>query len=299
MLFYNINEISKIDINYPSIYFEPSFCALNEYHNNDVIEYCVYNDLIFVYIISISNNEKKMISPYGYNGIYFKKIDTFNDFYDKFIEYVKQNNFTNIIIRQNPFFKLNDTIMQKFTIKNQKTLFCVKLNNNDDFFNDYLYNFLNSKKRNIYTKAIKNNYQFVYKNIDYNDVIENSIFRNMYNDTMKNVNANSYYYFNENYFKHLASLNNIIFTFVHKDNVVLGCAIILLDNDFIHYHLSCNNKSDNCITFFLILEIIKKFGKGKYFNLGCGVSNNDSLHKFKKSLSNTTFNYNIYEFSNL
>jgi hypothetical protein len=299
-MFYNIEEIKKNDIKFPSIYFEPNYCCLCEKSDNGYIEYCLYKELIFVYIIKKDdNNNNFLISPYGYSGLYFEKNDTFNDFLKLFIEYLKKHNYKNVIIRQNPFFKIsNNVLKQHFNLKKSKTLFCIKLDDTYNFFDSFLYNSLKSKKRNIYTKAIKNKYQFIQKKIDIYDVNKNSIFRQLYDNTMNKVNANNYYYFNEKYFEYLASMNNTIFTFVKKEHEILGCAIIFLDNNYVHYHLSCNNQTSNCITYFLILEIIKNFCKGKIFNLGCGITNDDSLHKFKQSLSNATYDYNIYEINN-
>ena len=51
----------------------------------------------------------------------------------------------------------------------------------------------------------------------------------------------------------------------------------------------------NCITDFLIINILKEIGINKLFILGGGVIEGDSLEKFKKSLSNKTYTYNIYQ----
>ena len=66
-------------------------------------------------------------------------------------------------------------------------------------------------------------------------------------------------------------------------------------DSYIHYHLSCNDKSMNCITDFLLISIIKEFGIGKQIILGCGVKENDELSKFKRTLGNKTLIYNIYK----
>ena len=51
----------------------------------------------------------------------------------------------------------------------------------------------------------------------------------------------------------------------------------------------------NCITDFLLINIVKELGKDKLIILGGGLSENDALSKFKKSLSNITFSYKIYK----
>ena len=127
-----------------------------------------------------------------------------------------------------------------------------------------------------------------------NDVNETSEFRTMYNNTMNKVNSNTYYYFNNSYFNELANSSFSYLTWVEYCGQKIGFAIILFDNDYIHYHLSCNDQSSNCIIDYLLFEIMKTFCKNKIFILGCGVNENDNLHKFKKSISNNIYNYTIY-----
>ena len=79
------------------------------------------------------------------------------------------------------------------------------------------------------------------------------------------------------------------------DNTIIGISIIYKYNNRIHYHLSCNDNSSNCITDFILINIIKEIGINKLFILGGGLKDHDSLSKFKKKLSNKEFKYTIYK----
>ena len=113
---------------------------------------------------------------------------------------------------------------------------------------------------------------------------------------MDKVNANKYYYFNNTYYSYIEIIEgSYIINIYNNENIIIGSSILFCYNNFIHYHLSCNDNSSNCITDYLLNSIIKEFGINKKIILGGGLKNNDSLHNFKKKLSTNTYNYNIYK----
>ena len=153
---------------------------------------------------------------------------------------------------------------------------------------------MSNKKRNTYNKALKNNFKFdiVPLTID----LLNDKFLNLYNFTMNKVKASDYYYFNTNYFTAITNIKNISLSIVYdKDNNTIGTCILFIYDNYIHYHLSCNNNSNNCITDFLIINIVKELGVNKKIILGCGLKDNDTLSEFKHSLSTHRYSYNIYK----
>ena len=112
---------------------------------------------------------------------------------------------------------------------------------------------------------------------------------------MNKVNSTKYYYFNNKYFEKLEKLHSILTYVKNKDNEIIGSCILMLFNEYIHYHLSCNDNSESCITDFLLLNVIKTFGINKKLILGGGITNNDSLSKFKEKLSTHKYKYSIYK----
>ena len=289
--FYDKYNINSITINFPDIYFTPEYGLACEYSDNAEWECCVYKDLIYVYlkkkIMHNNTNYYNLITPYGYSGYYYLNKKTYENFLPLFREKANQKKYISEVIRQNPYINIQLT---DYNIISSKNIYTVKINNFDDYFR----NFLSNKKRNMYNKALKNNLRF--KITSLSSGILNEKFIKLYNFTMNKVNANKYYYFNDNYYNSVEKIQNTYLSEIldQNDNTI-GCAIIFMYDSYIHYHLSCNDKSMNCITDFLLISIIKEFGIGKQIILGCGVKENDELSKFKRTLGNKTLIYNIYK----
>lgn len=288
---YNIHKAKNNNINYPDIYFTPEYGEACEKSDNGKWELCIYKDLMFCYIIKI--NEYKIITPYGYSGFYYENQNTFKEFIPLFKKYLKSINITKQIIRQNPYLSDNINISDNFF--KQKTIFAINIKSKED----YLKNVLNSKTRNILTKANKIGLKY--------EIIENSIklnyinkFIELYYKSMLSLKSSDYYYFNNEYFQFIFKLKNTILCIIKdKNDKEIGYGLFFYYKHFLHYHLSCNDKSNNCIHNFMIYQVLLKYGLNKIFILGGGVQDNDNLYKFKKKITNLTFNYKIYNFTNL
>jgi hypothetical protein len=291
MEFYNKNNI-KDNLTFPDIYFTKYYGESCEFSDNAEWECCVYLDAIYVYlkipIVPVIDDKVyyNLITPYGYSGYYFKHKTTYDEFLNLFRAKAIERNYVQEILRQNPYINIEITNYDKI---NSKLMYGIKV----DTFENYWKNVLNSKKRNMFTKALKNNLKF-----KITKVIDSSLerFIELYNLTMNKVNATPYYYFNKKYFKSLENIeNSYLSEVIDSNNTVIGSSIIFVYDNFVHYHLSCNDDSINCITDYLLINIVKQLGENKLIILGCGLNDNDSLSKFKKSLSNVTFTYTIYK----
>ena len=263
LYFYNIKNVPD-SIKYRDIYFTKDYGLLSEKSDCLIWEMCKYKDLIFVYLkklIVINDKEYyNLITPYGYAGISFEFTNTFDEFYKNFIKKCKELKYNEIIIRQNPYINIKFPVYFNNKIIKQKKIYGININD----FQDYYKNILNCSTRNMFTKACKNKYSF---NIESFNHENKQKFINMYNETMKHLNADKYYYFNDEYFNSLINLKDNIklCKIYNEENIILGQVLILLFNNYVHYHLSCNNRSNNCITDFMLLNIIKNFtGKTIY-----------------------------------
>ncbi len=286
---YNLENINEQIITFPDFYFTPEYGKLCELSDNCKWECAIYKDLIYVYMKRpIQYNDKiyyDLITPYGYAGFFFLYQNTFDEFIVLFHQLAINNNYITEVLRQNPYMNINLKYYKTIT---NKAIYGINVND----FNYYFNNILNTKKRNMFTKAIKLNYIF---NIDKLNNINMNDFKQLYYKNMDNIKASKYYYFNDEYFNEIVLLNNSFLITITFNNNIIGACIIFKYNDFIHYHLSCNDKSSNCITDFMIISIVKNIGINKIIILGGGLNENDSLSVFKKNLSNINFNYVIYK----
>tara|TARA_B110000971_G_scaffold218047_1_gene256087 strand:- start:3135 stop:4082 length:948 start_codon:yes stop_codon:yes gene_type:complete len=288
---YSINEASIINLDYPDIYFTPEYGRACEYSDNAEWELCQYKDLIYVYLKKPIECEGEtyydLITPYGYSGYYYEKEETFKEFLPIFRQKARGRNYITEVLRQNPYLGIN---IYEYDMITSKTVYGITVNN----FENYFKNILNGKKRNMYKKAVKNNFSFELINMGEN-ILQNDFIK-LYNKNMEKVNASKYYYFNETYFKSLENITNSYLAIVKdSSNNIIGSSIIYKYKNFIHYHLSCNNNSSNCITDYLLISVLKNIGIDKTFILGGGLKDGDSLSKFKKKLSNKDYKYTIYK----
>lgn len=286
MNFYNINEAKKLIIDYPDIYFKPEYGEACEFSDNSKWELCQYKDLIYVYLKRpyIFENETyyDLITPYGYSGFYYQNQENYEEFLPIFREEAKKRNYLTEVVRQNPYININ---INNYNLICEKELFSVETNN----FEDYYKNKLDGKKRNMYKKGEKLSLIFKITDITNKNFKE---FLNLYNFTMDKLNADKYYYFNKEYYEKIKNMNYIKIAYVKENEKIIGVSLIFFYNNFIHYHLSANNNSCNCITDFLLINLVKDYCINKKLILGCG---NEFLSRFKKKLSTHSYNYKIYK----
>lgn len=293
LFFYDKTSINQINIEYPDIYFTPEYGKICEFSDDGIWELCVFKDLLYVYIKKkfIFNDIVyfDLISPYGYSGYYYKNYDTLKEFIPLFRKIAKEKNYLTEVIRQNPYIG-NINLKNYYDIILSKNIYAIKY----DDYNKYYYETLNSKTRNIIKKAYKNKYSFKFFKLEKNILEEN--FTKMYHNTMAHVNSLKYYYFNNDYFNELEN-NPFSYLIIIYDttNKKIGCAIFFIFKNFIHYHLSCNDRSSNCITNYLLDIIIKEYGNSKLIILGGGLSNKDELSNFKKKISTHEYEYTMYK----
>ena len=128
-------------------------------------------------------------------------------------------------------------------------------------------------------------------------------FVKMYHYTMERIGADDDYYFDKKFFFSIEmSLPDnylMINAYDNKNHDLMGALILLFYKDKAHYFLSarselCNNNSVNNFLLDYAIKFAKK-NKCKIFHLGGGTSldDNDSLFKFKKTISKDIFDFYI------
>jgi len=288
MEFYNILKTKKININFPDIYFTPEYGKACEESDKGIWELCVYKDLMFCYLKKL--DEKKIITPYGYSGFHYKDTNTFNEFIPKFREYLNSIGIKEEIIRQSPYINDNIKINQNYNLIKEKTIFGVNLEHLDT--NIYLKK-TNKTNRRMINLGIKYNLEFIIS--DFTDIDE---FHLLYTKGMNQLKATSSYMYNKKYFEYLSRCNVKNAKIIHN-NTVISTVLLLLNNNFIHYHLGVSELdyrklgTNNFLHFKIIEYAINN--NFKLYILGGGLENNDNLFKFKKRISNIEFKYQIFK----
>jgi lipid II:glycine glycyltransferase (peptidoglycan interpeptide bridge formation enzyme) len=156
---------------------------------------------------------------------------------------------------------------------------------------------LSSKCRNKIRRAEKEGVVF---STDFTfDNVESFI--RIYNDTMKRLNADTSYYFSKKYYDAFENklAKNVFLGILKKDDAIIAASMVMLYNEYAHYHLSCSDPAVEIpgIINYLLWNVVKilKNKNIKKFHLGGGTNSDpeNSLLKFKKSFSNNTGDFYI------
>jgi serine/alanine adding enzyme len=294
--FINLNNNMMHYLKGKDIYFTTEYGKACEYSDNAIWECCIYKDLIYVYLKKSYRFEATiyydLITPYGYSGFYFEKEDTFKEFIILFREKAIKLNYITEVVRQNPYINIHITDYEAITFK---TTFGVTLSHFNKL-DDYLYITHKDNKRG-FNIALKN--ELLFKMEDYTET-HLSNFKVVYEQTLRHLNSDKYYYFNDAYYTVLGNIpNRILFANVYKDTLLIASYMIIRYDDLLHYHLGGSllayrhlrpNNFAHCKTIEYGIE-----HNYRLYHLGGGVTEKDTLHTFKNKIASATFNYTIYK----
>ena len=238
-----------------------------------------------------SNTYFDLTTPYGYGGFLIegnineKSLNNLNYEYEL---YCNQNGIISEFVRFHPVLNNGKKLGSLYDMVNLGKTVSIDLKSQE-----YIWNNLTSKNRNVIRKAKKNGIE-IYWGRDVNLINK---FIKMYNDTMDKDNADEYYYFKDNFYNSILNdlkYNFLMFYAVYGERII-AMSIILFANQQMHYHLSASVKE--CLTYAptnLLLYEAACWGceNGfKTFHLGGGLgSKEDSLYKFKKAFNKNSDN---------
>lgn len=154
-----------------------------------------------------------------------------------------------------------------------------------------------SKNRNMIRKAEKN--ELVYTaEYNFESLPE---FVKLYNATMARLEAEDFYFFDDNYYKEFIEKfkGKAFLGTVKKDGELICGALFMYSNDYGHYHLEGSNHeysklaANNLLLWKTALEFSKLGIKEFHLGGGYNCSPDNSLLKFKKSFSNNMHKFYI------
>ncbi|OOM77940.1 FemAB family protein [Clostridium puniceum] len=283
------------------IYFSKNYYNMYEQNGDGKAELFVYKEENDIAIYPFMLNEIKgyrldkkyydIESAYGYGGPLTNNYDEkfLMNFENSFLEYCSANNIIAEFIRFHPLIK-NENIFKKNikVLHNRTTVYLDLTKGIQAIWKEDI----KSKNRNMIRKAEKNG--LVVENSD--DYEE---FQSIYSKTMDKVEANDYYYFNENYYKQIKNSDNYILLNVKQNDMVIASAIFIKYGKFFHYHLAGSLKeylkfAPNNLLLWEAIKLACSSG-AKMFHFGGGLSDciDDKLFKFKSSFSKNTTDFYI------
>ncbi len=132
------------------------------------------------------------------------------------------------------------------------------------------------------------------------NIVGGSPFRSLYEDTMHRVEAASHHFYPDAYYLMLREALRDRLQLVSVRNAeggIVAAALLLVDDDVVHYHLSGSEPSEarngaNNLLIWTILQWSANHGYARA-HLGGGTSAEDSLYKFKASFGGSILPFTV------
>ena len=223
-------------------------------------------------------------TPYGYGGPLADAHEISRESQEKFYEliqdYCSNHRIVSMFVRLDPLvFKDNN---MSCVIEGRYLRDTIYIDTTSE---EVILKNMDPKCRNMFRKAQKNGVTIERKPLtEYFDFIP------IYNETMDNNEADGYYYFGEKYYKELSKLNkNGWIYYAYMNDKPVSAAIILYNDNNMHYHLSGTlveyrkYSPGNLLLYVAACDACRE-GISR-FHLGGGISADDRLFGFKKQFN--------------
>lgn len=298
--------LKKFNVNDTDVYFLPEYLSLYQLGTKEGKAKClVLTDrdkiLFYPYIerkipdcLTDGHEFMDITSAYGYGGVistsrlpdFISQANTVvNDFFRE-IGYISE------FVRFHPV--LNNYKLRECTRVFVHNTFGIRFTDNSvkDF------RFWKGSFRRGVKKAIKLGLQFHIEPLSKDNLLK---FVEIYENTMRRKHADAYYFFSEYYWNLLLNIDSqseVLLAYVEFYDRIISAAIFMTwANTYIHYHLGGSvseylyTRANN----FLFWNVEKwALESGfKFMHLGGGVKADDGLERFKKGISNTSFDFYI------
>lgn len=229
-----------------------------------------------------------MVTPYGYGGWIIEgdnKEELFNEYY----AWLEKNGIISEFVRFHPIIKNHKACQDFYDVIQLGEVVHMDLSSPEVIWEN-----IPSKNRNMIRKAIKNDVKIF--NGRYPEIYD--IFREIYNATMDKDNADSYYYFEPEFYESVLNdlPENAEIFYAVKDGMVIAASIMIFANGMMNYHLSGSLREYSSLAptnLLLYKAALWGCANGcRTLYLGGGVgSGEDSLFRFKKAFYRGELNH--------
>ena len=220
-------------------------------------------------------------APYGYGGPLTEgsiTVEWISEFIKELTDWCMEHRIISQFFRFHPLLQ-NHIILEEVcdVIYMKKTVYI------DTSDKETIFQNMTPNNRNMVRKAAKNKIEII---MDKGERVEE--FKKIYDSTMKNNNAEEYYYFEKEYFDYLIhEMNqNLIFFYALYQGLAVSASIFFYNEEYMHYHLSGTlSEYRKLAATNLLLSHAADWAAEhgiKKFHLGGGVGIEDSLLRFKK-----------------
>lgn len=294
--------VEKLPLEKRDIYLTREYIELYEANGDGIARLFIYEEsnnlAIYPFLIrliegyELDKHYYDIETAYGYGGpVVINELDDkfIKRFENNFLNYCKEENIIAEFIRFSPHLN-NEKIFEEniVLLKNRLTIGLNLRKSIEDIWNYDL-------KGTARTRVRKGEKSGLYIDTekDYKQ------FKILYEETMKKVSADEYYYFAERYYTLMEKNENFMMINVKLNENTIASGIFMKYGEYFHYHLGCSKKEylELAPNNFLFWEAIKYANENKYklihFGGGRTSLKEDTLFKFKSTFSKDTLNFYI------
>ena len=283
------------------VYYLSGYVRAFEIHRDGIPQLLYYDNnglrAIYVYMKRKTSIDGifDSITPYGYGGVLFEG-DTsetnLRTFWDAYVDKMNEESVVDNFVRYHPVLANAIQMKEVSQVIDLGKTIALDLTSPEIIWENIV-----SKNRNMLRKAEKSGVEIHHSK----DVKLFDDFIRIYNATMDKDNADSYYYFGEDFYKsiHEDLYDNYEMFYATCDGKIISMSLIIFANNQMHYHLSGSLvEYRNLAPTNLLLYKVALWGyeQGfKTFHLGGGVgSGEDNLYKFKAAFNrNSNYRFSI------
>ncbi|HIE27563.1 TPA: GNAT family N-acetyltransferase, partial [Candidatus Poribacteria bacterium] len=250
------------------------------------------NDLPFMNSETVESFD--IITPYGYGGPLCSSSDSgikknlMKGFFTSFNEYCREENIITEFIRFHPLLKTHEGCEQYLNVIKSCDNIYLDLTKSEE---DIWWGFKSPRRRAIKKAKRNNSTVFHAENFEHFDK-----FVELYHQTMERVNADSYFFFSEEYYAFLNDKlrDNFELFFTKANGEIIAGVLFLCYGDYIHSYLGGAIEDSfslrpNDLLYYEVALWAKKKGY-KYLHFGGGEG---GVYKFKQGFSKDTAEYFI------
>lgn len=226
------------------------------------------------------------VTPYGYGGVLMNdsgNTEAKRRFFEDYKTFCEKENIVAEFVRFHPVINNAHAVDDLYQVIDLGHTVCM-----DTESEEIIWQNITSKNRNMIRKAEKNGVEIRTGNSKELYVK----FEEIYNETMRKVEADDYYFFKEDFYDSIRERlkDNAMLFYAVKEEEIIAMSIILFTEDAMHYHLSASKREyQTYAPTNLILYKAACWGAQnsmKTFHLGGGLgSREDHLYHFKKEFN--------------
>lgn len=239
------------------------------------------------------------VSPYGYSGLYIHADLTSHDrrlAWDRAVRELRERDALSVFIRQSPLVGASIDSSDFRTVVDGHQTVCVDVTDAS-----VAWTRMEGRSRTSIRKAERLRLAVTVDRASLADVADNSPFRTLYEAAMRRRNAGESYFFPQEYYESLVlglGENLLLASVKDEAGTLVSGALLMRHGSLLHYHLSgalpeAGRDGATNLMLWGAIQWASQHGLER-FHLGGGVTNGDSLFKFKRSLGGHVLTYSAY-----